>query len=457
VAKVDEAVMSRVTIVSPTSRVDLALPADVPIAHLLPTLARYAMAGVKAVSSRDPWTLARLGAAPFNPERTLGQAQVRDGDILYLRQRESGAPEAVFDDVVEAIATAQQQSGAWTPRIGRAWAVVAGTAAAIAGAVFVPLAGLTPVAAGASAAVVAAVLLLIAVAASRLGARPVSTLTLALCAVAYTAAGGLAITADPLAPTRLGARQLVLAAVAAMLLAGLGATVMPANAPALLAVSASALVLLAATEAHLTLHVSTATVAAVATTVAIALLPTLPITAFRLARLPMPQVPDSPQDVLAEHEAIDPNATLARGDRAAAILAAMIGGYALVVTGAGLTLALTSRTGLALAAVATALMWLRARSFVLVSQRLPLVIAGIAGIAILVGGCAHWLSGTPRTGAVLGLLAVTAAGAFAFAARPTTARAAPTWGRFAEVAETLLTVAVVPVAAWVAGVFALMK
>jgi hypothetical protein len=94
---------------------------------------------------------------------------------------------------------------------------------------------------------------------------------------------------------------------------------------------------------------------------------------------------------------------------------------------------------------------------VLLSQRLPLVVAGLAGIAILVGGSLSWLSGTNRTAAVLGLLAATAVAAFALAARPTNAHAAPTWGRFAEVAETLLTVAVVPVAAWVAGAFALMK
>src|SRR5688500_18671840 len=88
-------------------RIDLALPTDVTLADLLPTLLRYAGDGLADdVSARAGWVLARLGGLTMDSSWTLGQHQVRDGELLYPQPLNGGAPRPVFDDVVDAVATA---------------------------------------------------------------------------------------------------------------------------------------------------------------------------------------------------------------------------------------------------------------------------------------------------------------------------------------------------------------
>ena len=60
------------------------------------------------------WTLAPLGQGPVDPSRTLASLGVLDGDQLVLRRRADAAPPPLFDDVVDAVAEA-------TPASYRAW------------------------------------------------------------------------------------------------------------------------------------------------------------------------------------------------------------------------------------------------------------------------------------------------------------------------------------------------
>jgi hypothetical protein len=60
--------LSRVTIVAPRSRVDVALPSDVPLADLLPTLLGFA--GTATEESRHGWTLSRLGSGELDSSAT---------------------------------------------------------------------------------------------------------------------------------------------------------------------------------------------------------------------------------------------------------------------------------------------------------------------------------------------------------------------------------------------------
>src|SRR5690349_10039819 len=69
--------MSRVTIVAPQTRVDLALPADVPLADLLPTVLRYAGDGLADdPAGRDGWVLSRMGGPPLDADRSPSQLEV---------------------------------------------------------------------------------------------------------------------------------------------------------------------------------------------------------------------------------------------------------------------------------------------------------------------------------------------------------------------------------------------
>ncbi|WP_425550176.1 type VII secretion integral membrane protein EccD, partial [Actinomycetospora succinea] len=120
---------SRVSVLAPRTRVDVALPPDVPLADLLPVL--LDMTG----ESGAGWTLAPLGQGPVDASRTLASLGVLDGDQLVLRRRADAAPPPLFDDVVDAVAEATPASyRAWGPGIARVLGLC-GLALGLAGAV----------------------------------------------------------------------------------------------------------------------------------------------------------------------------------------------------------------------------------------------------------------------------------------------------------------------------------
>ncbi|MEK8108407.1 EsaB/YukD family protein [Micromonospora sp. M12] len=77
---------------APRTRMDLALPSDVPMADLLPTLLRYAGEDMADEGARHGgWALSRLGGAPLDGGRTVAQLGVRDGEVLYFNPRSAAA------------------------------------------------------------------------------------------------------------------------------------------------------------------------------------------------------------------------------------------------------------------------------------------------------------------------------------------------------------------------------
>ena len=82
-------VFSRVTVVAPNTRIDLALPADVAVADLLPML--LDMSGEAAAadggSRHGGWCLAKLGGDALDNSQTLASLGIVDGDLLQLRRR----------------------------------------------------------------------------------------------------------------------------------------------------------------------------------------------------------------------------------------------------------------------------------------------------------------------------------------------------------------------------------
>ncbi|MEV4182167.1 type VII secretion integral membrane protein EccD, partial [Streptosporangium canum] len=121
--------LCHVTIVAPRRKADLALPADIPLPHVLPGLLR-AVGEVGGDAAAGPgWVLQRLGGAPLDLGQSLGTLGVLDGEVLYLRPQEAVLPPALFDDVADVVATGVQEgSDKWGPRHTR----LAGVGAAIA-------------------------------------------------------------------------------------------------------------------------------------------------------------------------------------------------------------------------------------------------------------------------------------------------------------------------------------
>src|SRR4051794_11217251 len=140
--------VTRISVLAPTTRVDVALPGDVPVAELLGVLVEMTERAGEvetpgrrrdAVRSADrpagtAWTLAPLGGAPVDPRETLDGLGVLDGDQLVLRRRAEAAPAPLYDDVVDAVAESTPASyrpwdAGWAHALGLAGAGVAGAVA----------------------------------------------------------------------------------------------------------------------------------------------------------------------------------------------------------------------------------------------------------------------------------------------------------------------------------------
>jgi ESX secretion system protein EccD len=113
--------MCRLTICGPTSRVELAVPAHVPIADLMPTVLGHldptlAVTGL----AHGGWVLQRLGEAPLDEDHGTAAAGLYDGDVLHLRPRDDQLPLADFDDLVDGIHTGlAARTDSWRPALTR--------------------------------------------------------------------------------------------------------------------------------------------------------------------------------------------------------------------------------------------------------------------------------------------------------------------------------------------------
>uniref|UniRef100_UPI002A82C2FE type VII secretion integral membrane protein EccD n=1 Tax=Streptomyces sp. CRN 30 TaxID=3075613 RepID=UPI002A82C2FE len=114
--------LCRLTVRAPSRTIDLAVPADVPVADLLPAVLGYAGDGLEEAGvEHGGWVLQRLGGEPMDEERTLESFELRDGETVYLRPRVEALPEVHLDDLVDGISTTMRDRPyGWTPKAGRA-------------------------------------------------------------------------------------------------------------------------------------------------------------------------------------------------------------------------------------------------------------------------------------------------------------------------------------------------
>ncbi|MEJ2888234.1 type VII secretion integral membrane protein EccD [Actinomycetospora aeridis] len=469
------AAASRVSVLAPRTRVDVALPPDVPLADLLPVL--LDMTGESVRGSGAGWTLAPLGQGPVDPSRTLASLGVLDGDQLVLRRRADAAPPPLFDDVVDAVAEATPRSyRAWGPGPARVLGLC-GLALGLAGAVLaLVVVGRAPgTAGGLGTAVVAGVAALVTLAlaavctrvldetgaGSVLAAGAVGLAAVAgVAAVPWSGPGALTVTA--------GAPQLLLgaalaAAVAAACLLTLGSAGRTAVAALLAALTAAVLVVVAAGVATVVDAGDAAGIAAGAGALALVASALLPRTGIALARLPLPRVPGSAEELaddpgVAEHADIE-----RRADRAHAALSGLVVGCGVVTAGAVSVMALAPATGWrgvagwVLAGLLTALLALRSRTYANGVQAVALLVCALlAGTGLLIG----WLLVAPPLVALLAVPAVSlAAGAAALVLGVVVPRRrfSPVARRAVDVAEAIGIAAVLPLALAVMDLYTAMR
>lgn len=214
---------SRITVVTAERSVDLALPAALPVADVLPQLLRY-VAPAASADNPTTWVLSRLGGTAIPLGQTLAEAAVLDGDVLELGPEGQTVRPILVDDVRDAVEdSVDSAGGTWTPRTTVSFSVLTGSIVLL----LLALLGAVAAAGGAAWArdlastqtsAVLAVVLVGATWWASVRARPVDTAVAAAAAMTWGAALGLALSrqGDVPAPVTVAACAALAALVAAV-------------------------------------------------------------------------------------------------------------------------------------------------------------------------------------------------------------------------------------------------
>lgn len=463
--------LARVTISAPQRRVDVALPEHLPLAELLPEVLRHAGEGLADDGEKHGgWLLRRTDGEPLAAGKALLPQGVRDGDVLHLVPARAQWPELEYDDVVEAIADgARRRGSAWSGRTTRI-----GTLSAAGGLLTVGLlaviAGGTVWTLGTFVALGAAVALsFAAVVASRAYGDATAGAALGAYAMPFAFFGGALLVASGdrvgvLAPIPwLGAPELLAGSVALLLIAVLGLVGVAAG----LRVHAAGVSvgLLGTLTALVGFMLSAAGSAAILMAALVCAIGMLPLLAIRFGKLPMPPITLPTGAEAAEGFAAaspSPSGARERPDRGRVfaavarteeLLTGMLIGHAVLAIVAALMLVTAGGfSGRLMVAVSAAALLLRSRLFITVRQRVPLMVAGVGsavvlGIALLFEVQEAGLLLLTAGGLALALVII-GAGATYSKREP-----GPYLGRTADLVDTLMVVAVVPVACAVLGLY----
>ena len=447
-----QAELCRVTVISPDARIDVALPADLPFADLLPALVRAAGDGL---ADRGGWSLQRLGEAPLDLGATPASLGVRDGEILHLRPAQAALPELAFDDVADAIATGRNEQGRhWSATDGRRAGL--GAALAVLGLVaFGVLAAGPPwrlpelVAAG-----VAVALLVTAAVLSRAVGDAGAGVVLAGAGIGFAALAGALASVGDLPVTGFGAGAALEGCAAALVGATLGAVAVGAGFPLFAGVAAAALLGVLGATLDLLVPMDGGRAAAVVAAVTLGLTTGIPSAAMRLADLPQPAIPLTADDVRRDESVIAGGDVIRRTLLADTYLSGLVGAVALVV--AGCAVVLSTRSGSSepwLVAVLVLVVGLRGRVFPGRLQRLWLMLSAATGVVALVLALAGAAGQAARLFGVGGALVVLAALLVTAALRLPGRTVSPVTARVVDVLDTLLVVSVVPLVLAVLGVY----
>ncbi len=423
----------------PLRRLDLVVPATTPVAELLPELVALGVGGTDGGPGRvSPWRLSRALGPDLEPDRTLREAGVRDGDLLLLRH-ETAPPLGVLrsDPVVVLSASVDRAPGRWTAE-RRTSLAIALLVPALLGLL---VAGDRVTSHGVTAllAVLAALVLLAAAVASRAEGR--TAVALAALSVLPGAAAGWAV-AGSLDVSRPAGLAWASGTALAVCLAG-SRCALAARRP-LLGLGTGLLAALLLSALALT-GAGPVRVSAVGLVVTVAAVPLVPAYALRVAGVVRTGGGTGPADETAARRAQGARAVVTWVVGALAPLVAVLAG---VVAGDG------GLCGRWLAGVAGLTLVLRARSALFTAEVVGLALAGAAAVVCAATG---WVLAALSTGSAAAAL-LPLAGLCLLAlllALPSTrtAVAAPATDRRLRQLEAAGLLALVPLVLGVLGVF----
>ena len=194
-APVSASGLVRVTVASGTRRVDLVLPGAVPVAELVPELAR-SVGLLDAATVHGGYRVVTADGRELATDAGLVIQGVEDGGLLTVTAGLDDAPPRVYDDVVEAMTdVVESDLKPWEPASGRRTALsAAGLLMGLGAVALLMQRGSTL--AGVTAAVVAAGLVTGAVVLSRAEQEPEAAVAVAWMGSLYAAVAGLMLVTD---------------------------------------------------------------------------------------------------------------------------------------------------------------------------------------------------------------------------------------------------------------------
>ncbi|MFH9612029.1 type VII secretion integral membrane protein EccD [Streptomyces sp. NPDC017448] len=454
--------LCRLTVRAPARSIDLAVPADVPVADLLPAVLGYAGDNLEEAGiDHGGWVLQRLGGEPLDEELTLDSYGLRDGDTLYLRPRTEALPEVHLDDLVDGISTTMRDHPfGWTSKVSRRVLLGIVVAVLAGGVVVIAWPGGSSLSRAVFATAAGLLLLAGSGAASRAVGDAGAGAALGFMVGPYLALAGWLLPGGelggPHAYETLGAR--LLAASAAM--AGgavLALAVVAAFAALFLSVAVVSLFAALAAVLLLTTDLAPVDTAGILAVLAVVLGAFVPSLAFRMSGMRMPPLPTNAQQL---QEGIEPHAASAVSARAVLADGWMTSLYGAVgLVGAACVAVLARERELAEIIMTVALcllLVLHARGLGNIWQRMSLVAPGVLGLLLLVLVALPVATPGNRLVTAAGLLAAAAAVAIAAWTVPGR-RLVPYWGRAGELLHSALAIAVLPLALWVLGVYGALR
>ncbi|MFE9768575.1 type VII secretion integral membrane protein EccD [Streptomyces sp. NPDC005808] len=466
----------RVTIVAPDSRIDVALPDDIPVADIYPEILRFSQQS-PAQGAPVGYHLVRRDGTVLDSSRSFAAQRILDGELLSLRPFSESLPPAVHDDVSEAVASAVTRDRAlWSGDLTRAAGLVGGgvlpTLLAFVTWTADPLHDMHSLP-GILAGVTGVLLVVLAAARARIYDDRASAVALGLGALPNVGVGGSGLVA--LADGQGVGKLQFLLACAAVLVASVTLTLLSprGDGPFVAFVFASAIGLVTVFVAILA-HWTPTETAAFCAPVGVGALAFLPGLSMRFARLPIGFDPPSTTTRSAygaepdAPEPVDVARIEAQARRGHELLVGLVGGCALIAVGASAVLGFSDDVWAQLLAFATGVaMLMRAHLFRYTAQVAPALAAGLGALVLLGLGLAlnpprslmrDALTGDRtdldiRTIWLVAVIAVAAALVTALGLILPRGGLTPFWGRFLEIAEGFVLLTLVPLALAVFDVY----
>ncbi|MEV7429747.1 MULTISPECIES: type VII secretion integral membrane protein EccD [unclassified Nocardioides] len=437
----------RVTVASGTRRVDLVLPGAVPVAELLPELAR-------SVGLLDPATVyGGYRIVTAEGRRLAGDSGltiqgVEDGGLLTVSAGVDDEPPRVYDDVVEAMTdVVERDLKPWEPASGRRTALAAAGLLMALGAVAL-LIQRGSLLAGVAAGVVALALVAGAIVLSRAQREPEAAVAVAWMGAAYAAVAGLMLVTDdylfglPMAAAGGGA---LLAGLVSLLGLGEGRTLVTPPVVVGAVLLATGLVMDAVDVDHRVVLTTTLVLVVLAGSV----FPWLALGATGTKTEQLYTV----ADITADPDDVDPHRVRSDARVAHEILIGISSTVGLLLVIAAPLAVSLGLSGTLLAVVACLVVMLRTRQYRTGSEVLVGLVSGIAGL-VAVAVALLWLHPDWRPTAAVALAAT---GAVLLAATLLPGEPSLRRGRLGDLAESLCLLSLLPLTVVATGVFAAVR